>query len=388
MKTENYHIVRLIQKTLTGEIEEHEQRELMAWVERSAANRTFFDRVVSGEGVAERERFFRQVDKRRRLAEFDARIQYRRRRASRPARAWRRVAVAAAVVLVALIAWQAWPAREEAPAIVTAIKPGSTRATLTLSSGISIDFQPGDNQVIATSAHVQVESTGDGIVYVTRGNEPGPRQINRLKTPPGGEYRVTLPDGTVVHLNASTELEYPVPFDPDKREARLSGEAYFEVARESERPFHVIVEGARVQVHGTVLVVNTRKGDLIQTVLVEGSVGILGDGAAGEVMMTPGQLALFSRAGELVELKTVKTFPYYAWKEGKLIFEEEELEAIMETLALWYDVEVEYRDNTARHHLFTGYLRKYDDIETILNAITRIAGVEFKINGRVITVMD
>ena len=235
----------------------------------------------------------------------------------------------------------------------------------------------------------RVDSVGGGIVYVDAPGKEIPQRRDILRTSRGGEYRVYLSDGSMICLNTDTEVEYSVPFDADKREVRLSGEAYFEIAKESDRPFIVIAGGTRIRVRGTTFAVNTRREEQqVQTVLIEGSVGVRGARSGKEIMMTPGQLSLFSREGELLELKEVNTYPYIAWKDGKFVFEEEKLEYIMQTLSLWYDVEIAYRDSTIKDHLFTGHLKKYDDIDTILNAIAQIINVDFEINGRVITVKD
>jgi ferric-dicitrate binding protein FerR (iron transport regulator) len=232
----------------------------------------------------------------------------------------------------------------------------------------------------------RIDSAGKGIIYIDMYRDDAQQKRDVLRTSRGGEYSVYLSDGSVVYLNADTQLEYLVPFDVDKREVKLSGEAYFEVAKETGRPFSVIVDGVRIQVYGTTFTVNTRKRERIQTVLVKGSIGIQGTNTGEEIIMTPGQLSLFSYTGELLELKEVNTYPYFAWKDGKFIFEEEELEYIMQTLSLWYDVDVVYQDDAIKHHLFTGHLKKYDDIDTILNAISQIISVNFELNERVITI--
>ncbi|MDR0766143.1 MAG: FecR domain-containing protein [Odoribacteraceae bacterium] len=381
----HYTIIPLIRKHITGEITGEERETLARWIDEHHDNKAFFDRVTSGNGITERERFFRQTDKQRRLREFDRLIGYRKRRALAAARYY----AAAAIVVIALLVWQAWPVPREIPAGEhAAIKPGSTRATLTVSDGTVFSLQSGGSQPIDAEGIARVDSTRAGIVYADRPDKSVRQRRDILRTSRGGEYRVYLPDGSMVYLNADTRLEYPVPFDADKREVQLSGEAYFEIAKERERPFHVIVDGIRVQVHGTTFAMSTREKDGIQTVLIEGSIGIQSATTGKEIMMSPGQLALFSREGELLALKHVNVYPYIAWKDGKFIFEEEELEHIMQTLSLWYDVEIAYLDDTIRRHPFTGHLRRYDDIYTILNAIAQIIDVDFEVNGRVITVKD
>ena len=104
--------------------------------------------------------------------------------------------------------------------------------------------------------------------------------------------------------------------------------------------------------------------------------------------MTPGELTVFSTEGVFVEQKTVDVAPYVAWKEGKFIFENQRLGNIMETLSRWYDVDIRFVDMEAKEHRFTGSVKKYDNIHTILDAISKIIGVEFAINGRTVIVKD
>jgi ferric-dicitrate binding protein FerR (iron transport regulator) len=381
MEQRSYTIVSLIQKRVAGEIREEERQALEEWIEERDENRAFFDRVTSGDGMEERARFFRQVDKQARLTEFDNLIGYKR-------RTFARYYVAAAAVVAAMLVWQTLPVSREHLAEREVIKPGSARATLTVSDGAVFSLQSGSHQVIDMEGVARVDSVGGGIVYVDAPGKEIPQRRDILRTSRGGEYRVHLSDGSMICLNTDTEVEYSVPFDADKREVRLSGEAYFEIAKESDRPFLVIAGGTRIQVRGTTFAVNTRRQERVQTVLIEGSIGVRGARAGEEIMMTPGQLALFSREGELLELKEVNAYPYIAWKDGKFVFEEEKLEYIMQTLSLWYDVEIAYRDSAIKDHLFTGHLKKYDDIDTILNAIAQIINVDFEINGRIITVKD
>ena len=187
-------------------------------------------------------------------------------------------------------------------------------------------------------------------------------------------------------MNSASELKYPVRFDGNERKVYLSGEAYFEVTKDTERPFYVVTEDVQIRVYGTEFNVNTHHLGKIQTVLVNGKVGIKKRGATGETMMKPGELASFDREAGTFEVKEVNVRQYVVWKDGYFTFENESLEQIMNTLSLWYDVDVFFQAEAAKQLVFTGYMKRYDDISEILNAIMDVVGVNFTINGKSIVV--
>ena len=225
-----------------------------------------------------------------------------------------------------------------------------------------------------------------GIVYQNTVKAASVLQYNTLKTPRGGEYTITLSDGSRVYLNASSELKYPVLFDEKKREVRLSGEAYFEVAKDSERPFYVVTNTVRIKVYGTSFNVNTYSTQGTQAVLVSGKVGIRGVGADKEYIMNPSELAEFDNDGTFKRIRAVNTSAYTAWRDGRLVFEDESLEEILNRLSRWYNVDVFYGSEVVKNYHFTGYMEKYEDVDTILKAISKMVGVNFIVKGKTITV--
>ena len=166
----------------------------------------------------------------------------------------------------------------------------------------------------------------------------------------------------------------------------MSGEAYFEVTKDSNRPFYVITEEVQVRVYGTEFNVNTHQPGKVHTVLVDGKVGIKKRGTTGEITMKPGELASFDRNAGTFEVKEVDVRQYVVWKDGYFTFENESLEQILNTLSLWYDVDVFFQSESAKQLVFTGYMKRYNDISEILNAITDVVGVNFTINGKTIIV--
>ena len=216
----------------------------------------------------------------------------------------------------------------------------------------------------------QEEGIGNLVVHADRGERSG----------------VTLPDGTQVKLNAESSLSYTHDFGRELRQVNLEGEAYFEVTKDSNRPFYVITEEVQVRVYGTEFNVNTHQPGKVHTVLVDGKVGIKKRGTTGEITMKPGELASFDRNAGTFEVKEVDVRQYVVWKDGYFTFENESLEQILNTLSLWYDVDVFFQSESAKQLVFTGYMKRYNDISKILNAITDVVGVNFTINGKTIIV--
>ncbi len=388
MDKEKYEITRLISLYMVGEISREEMDRLMGWVEMSDANRAFFQKVSGDDAWKERYARYRKIDEKAAFTRFERRIKGRR----VYFRQW--IGYAAAVCLViGLVTWF-WTGKDESkqPMVVAeSIQPGEMKATLKLSTGEEIRLDGKTEETVSTEGSMQVRNTNDGIIYEQQdtlsGNGGDENRFNTLKTSRGGEYSVILSDGTVVYLNSASELRYPVQFNERERIVYFSGEGYFEVAKDRERPFHVVVDDMRIRVYGTEFNVNTFKETGVQTVLLEGSVGISVKGKQEEYRLKPSQMAEFNRKDLSVEVKDVNPESFVAWKAGFFAFDEESLEEIMNTLARWYDVEVFYVNNDLKNLHFTGHLKRYDQITTILKAIESAVNVKFSVKGRTISVM-
>ena len=228
--------------------------------------------------------------------------------------------------------------------------------------GIRNDSLAGLNYV---GAKIQGEEMGEEIVY------------NTMQIPVGGFYQLKLADGTKVWLNSLTQLRFPVTFTGEERKVYLTGEAYFEVTRDSVHPFIVATdEGMEVKVYGTEFNVDTYRKGTVRTTLVHGKVGIRVSATGEEVRLSPNQVALFTKSTQSVEVENVDPYGAIAWKDGKFVFEEEPIEEIMERLSRWYDVK----------HTFTGIITRFADISDVLHLMEETAAVEFRVQGNIVTV--
>ena len=144
------------------------------------------------------------------------------------------------------------------------ITHGNNKAILILSQGKTIDLSP-DHALPLLPEGIDLVLQGDKLIYVSDSTAEKEKQHYELITPRGGEFKITLPDGTFVHLNSNSKLRFPKNFAPDKREIFLSGEAYFEVSKNTNKPFLVIAEDVQVKVYGTTFNINTLLGNQIQS---------------------------------------------------------------------------------------------------------------------------
>lgn len=204
--------------------------------------------------------------------------------------------------------------------------------------------------------------------------------MNRLLVPRGGEFNLTLSDGTRVWLNAETELLYPVRFTGEQRIVYLKGEAYFEVTKNQKMPFLVQVEEVSVKVYGTEFNMNTYDG--VETVLVTGSVSMnQGD---REVLLKPNQKGLFDPIKREILVEDVDILPYVAWKNGDFIFRNESLGSIMDKLSRWYGLEIFYQNGDLRDVRLSGNLKRYKDVRELFHSFEKISDTHFKIQGNTV----
>ena len=368
---------------LSGAITDEEKQELQQWLDASLKNKALFDRVKNNRHFGSKYKAFKSINHDAAFERFEKRVGVK----SHVRYSWLKYA---AIFLLPLslgvfLLLNTTKTKIEVP-IMAKIVPGEAKATLVLADGQFVNLQKDSVWDITVSPGASATSSRQGIDYSKVNVKEKSVRYNTLKTPRGGEFNITLSDGSVVHLNSATELKYPVVFDEEKREVHVSGEAYFEVKKEEKRPFYVVVDGMRIRVYGTSFNVNTQREGFVQTVLVEGSVGIMAEGMDEECRMSPSQLAEYNKERSLIEVKEVDVESYVAWKDGFFVFEDESLEQIMNTLSVWYDVDVFYVNPQLKGLHFTGHMRRYDQIDNILKAIGSAVGVTFSVKDRSIWV--
>ena len=387
MNDENYEILDLLRRRLLSDETPEGRERLDAWLRESEAHQAFFDAVRRGEGSRERRELFARLHEAEALRRYDRRIGYRpRRHLIYMVRACAAVAVVA--VVVGLLLHRGRPVSEKPLAAQSSVVLIERQeATLRLASGEEVVLTSGDSvQRMLQSKGVKAENREGRLVYADSVAADTVPQYNELSTPKGGEYQVTLADGSRVWLNASSRLRYPVAFGGKERMVSLDGEAYFDVAKDAARPFIVRVEGASVKVYGTEFNVNTRDKQEMRTVLVEGRVGVTIDATGEERMLSPNQLLAYDRATGEVDVRKVDTYAHIAWRYGEFVFTDERLEDIMDRLLEWYDAEVFYMNDALKDARFTGIVPRFEDVGEVLELLAGTATVRFQVSGKTITV--
>lgn len=268
------------------------------------------------------------------------------------------------------------------------IKPGGNKAVLILEDGKEISLDEAKVGDLATQSGITISKTSDGkIIYTVRGDLKGSQTggFNTIKTPRGGQYQVNLPDGTKVWLNASSFIRYPTAFAQNKREVELSGEAYFEVAKDKTRPFKVISEKQVVEVLGTHFNINSYQDEAsTKTTLMEGSVRITAIKTDKKIMLVPGNQSIITQ--EKTDIINGNLEEAISWKNGQFMFVNENLGSIMRKLARWYNIEVNYEDAVA-NKTFSGTISRYTDVTEVLKTLELTKSVKFKIEGNTITAL-
>lgn len=266
------------------------------------------------------------------------------------------------------------------------IQPGKPQAILVLSSGEKVEMGMETRQLEERDGtSVRVNETGSISYQAVREDETlekdAEKVMNRLLIPRGGEFNLTLSDGTRVWLNAETELLYPVRFNGKQRVVYLKGEAYFDVAKNKEMPFIVQMEDdVAVRVYGTEFNVNTYDG--VETVLVTGSVSMNQGGK--EVLLKPNQKGIFDKSKDGIKVEDVDVLPYVAWKDGDFIFRNESLGSIMDKLSRWYGLDVFYQNGGLRDVHLSGNLKRYKDVQELFRSFEKISDARFKVKGNTV----
>lgn len=390
MKDENLHpdIEERLLDYLLGEADEEERQAVERWRREEPAHEEAYRRMRRDL------LFIRWGAREERLdAEGRKRALLRRLRAHR-SRQLHRVQWAAAVVALFLVGgaiYWLWPSRQDEQPLAKAsqvIKPGSPRATLILSTGEQIDLTrtTGDS-IREEDGSLLTVNENRQITYDTTAQTVEEQPIyNKIVVPRGGEFTLALADGTMIWLNAESELEYPVKFVGDSREVRLKGEAYFSVRRDTARPFLVSAGDYRLRVYGTEFNLNAYHEDRVEAVLVEGAVGFRANASVPERRLEPNQLATANVFTGEVSVRTVNVYPYIAWKDRDLVFDNESLESIMEKVERWYDVNVFFQNEGLKEVRFYGDMKRYADIEDLLFFLEKASDARFHVNGRTIIV--
>ena len=378
---EAFEIARIIQKSLKGKLSESEERQLSGWRKVSDENERAFQRMISEDfytiGMEKLEMYDSRVAYGRFLQK-----KYQQRRKRRFLINMARVAAVALPFVIALVLYVGLNREEEQmvrPSLASNILPGTSKAVLTLANGqmIPLGKEATDSTIITDGT--QISASGSGVTYAS-GVESESVVYNKLEIPRGGEFCLTLSDGTRVWLNSETSIQYPVAFGAKERRVFVQGEAYFEVAKDAKKPFTVQFMSSSVTVLGTSFNIRAYPEEKrSQTTLAEGSVRIYSPGSS--MLLKPGEQAEVSAlSGEMVK-QEVEVKNFTSWKDGRFVFEQQPLEDIMRTLERWYDIRVIFKDEGAKRISLSGNMKRYGDFSQVMKMLQMTGDVRFELHG-------
>lgn len=301
--------------------------------------------------------------------------------------------MAMAAVVTITVMGMAWLFFKSDPTMPAAeplqVVAGSNKATLTLPDGKEIILSNAKNGILLTEPSFEVIKAADGQLQYTihPSSSSAANGYHVITTPKGGQYQVSLSDGTKVWLNAGSTLKFPASFANAKnRSISLTGEAYFEVAKDQLHPFVVSTKGQQIAVLGTHFNVSAYPDDSsVKTMLLEGSVRIdPSNEALNSTLLKPNQQAILT--GGRIAIKDVDAEEAIDWKNGEFIFRKEPLAQVMRKIARWYDVEVVYEDAELGKTPIGGFFSKTEQFAEVLKVLELTAKVQFKVEGRQVTV--
>lgn len=380
-----YLISGYIRETLTNA--EHE--ELDDWAAASDENMQLFEELTDKKNIQKALDWINTTNTERAFKRVKRRLSFA------PARSFRKYwyySVAASFTLcIAILLFinfkNTVTVKPESPtvAVLQDVAPGGDRAILTLADGSTIVLNQAEDGTLATQGNSRITKQSGSLAYSTTAASGISPLYNTITTPRGGTYLLTLSDGTRIWLNAASSIRFPVIFTGDERRVAMTGEVYFEVAKNAARPFRVEVKdrSMEVEVLGTHFNINAYTDETsIETTLLEGSVKV--SGAGKQAVLKPGQQSQFSPAS-LLSVREADTDQAIAWRNGLFQFSNAEITELMRQLSRWYDIEVKY-EGVMPAIRTTGKAPRNISLASLLK-ILELSGIHYKIEEGKLIVM-
>ncbi len=364
----------LIQKLIDGNLTENEKKQLESWMR----------------GDEKRQRFVKQarlyykrdlpvIDETRILNAWQYFVQIQKEKQKK--RTWgMRIWWSVAAIFILFIASWLWVSTsqrslDERPSQMFTLKNNDIRLIISDGTEINLTSKKLGNTTIDKGTNVQLEEKS---LSYEKNQSTQDTLYHIVEVPRGGEYQLTLSDGSRVWLNAESRLAYPTVFGKSERRVHLEGEAFFEVKPGNIR-FVVETEDMDVRVLGTTFNVNAYKDEQeTRTTLVQGKVEVLACKDSLQRILQPGEQAIFAKTRGQLDVKQVNTDLYTRWVKGQFVFRDTPLSDIMRTLSRWYEMEYEFVDTELKNYRFYGVISRFDQVENLLHQFEKTGKVHFE----------
>lgn len=370
-----YLIAGFLKQTLTIE----EKQELDEWILASDENMILFEKMTDEKNLEQAAVWFKQMNVEKELQETKRKIKQRK-----PFRFLPYAIAAAIVILIVAGIYIYKNNNNKAIATIAAkkqdIMPGSNIATLTLGNGQQIALI-NEGTDTAINSHVKLLRKDGQLVY---NSDTATKQLvyNTLSVPRKGEYKLVLPDGTKVWLNAESSIRYPVAFVGNERKVFVTGETYFEVMKDVAKPFRVMADDIMLEDLGTQFNVNAYKDEpYFAATLVEGLVKVIT--GLKQSFLKPNQQVQIKDGNLKIVNRNVDDIT--AWRNNQFKFEGTSLDEIMRQVERWYDADVEFRDNVTLH--LNATIERDVPVSKLLQILEETGQVHFEIKDNKIIVM-
>jgi transmembrane sensor len=368
----------LIASYIKGTLTPLERKELDDWILQSEKNEILFDELTGQENIEKTMQWYASINEQKAAQRLRKRIAFTQ--TGKRTISLSFIMVAASFILLlgfAVIYLITHNNTSSSKSGTIAIKPsdplpGSNKAVLTLADGKKIIL---DSTAPSSLGNGTIKIENGTIVYDT-GTSDAPGE-NLLTVPRGGQYKAVLPDGTRVWLNAGSSLRYATSFNGAERKLSLTGEAYFEVTKNKEKPFIVESSAGTVKVLGTQFNVNSYgDGNVFTTTLVEGSVQITK--GKEQKILKPGDQAQIK--DHEITVARVDTREFTSWKDGEFVFRNVPVVLIVKQLERWYDLNVEFHDPVEKH--LNATIKRDVPLSKVLHYLEETGDVHFKVDGK------
>lgn len=360
-------MARKISKYLLNQTDLSSRREIEEWGESGEREKETFNELKRAEYYIRKSIWKKQINEKYSYDEF---ITSRKSRILR--KRWKIAGYAASILLVLATGMTVWfypySPKEQMTVFIPHLTPGSMKASLVLGNGKEIALNSSIRLTEKDGTIIENDTSGE-LTYQSRKGNDTIMQYNTLRVPRGGEYRLILPDGSKVWVNSESELVFPTQFSSDKREVFLTGEAYFEIARNREQPFYVHSYQMQIHATGTAFNVKAYKNEPdFKVTLIEGGVDIE---ANQQVIssLTPNLQFLMNKEKGSYEVLAVDPRTATDWKNGIFFFDEEPLSSIIRRLSRWYQIDIQCNKPEINQYRFSGEIRKYEEATRVLDVL-------------------